>query len=100
MTSTVTLPNLERPNTGLVLTTVLKTRDRLGNFGSGSSMINGEKPRAPHGSSIGSGFGSGGGGWNGGIWGSPIGSGLKNGSNDIGRIQGRSEDGGSLITMC
>ena len=51
-------------------------------------MINGDKSRASHGSSIGPGFGSAGGGWNGGIWGTTIGSGLKNGSNDNTRTQG------------
>lgn len=72
-----------------LLTGALKTRNRLGNFGTGSGMINGDKPRASHGSSIGPGFGSAGGAWNGGIWGTTIGSGLKSGPNDNPRSQGQ-----------
>ncbi|KAL8788984.1 MAG: hypothetical protein Q9213_001393 [Squamulea squamosa] len=64
------------------------TKNRFGNFGSGTGFAAADQPRSSHGPSFGHAFGTQSTTWNGGIWGNntAIGSGLKNAANDNARI--------------
>ncbi|KAL8688970.1 MAG: hypothetical protein Q9224_004756, partial [Gallowayella concinna] len=65
------------------------TRNRFGNFGSGTAIAAADQPRSSHGSSFPHAFVNSSTTWNAGIWGNntAIGSGLKNSTNDTSRIQ-------------
>ncbi|KAL9036973.1 MAG: hypothetical protein Q9180_003990, partial [Flavoplaca navasiana] len=65
------------------------TRNRFGNFGSGTGIAAADQPRSSHAPSFGHAFGNSSTTWNGGIWGNntAIGSGLKNTPIDNARLQ-------------
>ncbi|KAL8815642.1 MAG: hypothetical protein Q9223_005242 [Gallowayella weberi] len=65
------------------------TRNRFGNFGSGTTIAAADQSRSSHGSSLPHPFVNSSTTWNAGIWGNntAIGSGLKNSTNDNSRSQ-------------